>query len=104
MVKANKKIDEILAIASKNLIRRFLWRFDSCGEPNPHLGPQHPPIQPCGCIVEKPIGIEWAMRRVAGRRIMGEADVARRNSYYELSHSIRCNATYGGLVCNAKFR
>ena len=41
---ARKRIDEFLAIASKHHIRPILVLFDSCWEPNPHLGPQHPPI------------------------------------------------------------
>src|SRR6202020_1098392 len=31
-------------IAAKHHIRPILVLFDSCWEPNPHLGPQHPPI------------------------------------------------------------
>ena len=41
---AKKTIDEFLAIAAKHHIRPILVLFDSCWEPNPHLGPQHPPI------------------------------------------------------------
>lgn len=43
-VEAKKKIDEFLGIAAKHHIRPILVLFDSCWEPNPHLGPQHPPI------------------------------------------------------------
>ena len=38
------RLDEFLTIASKHHIRPLLVLFDSCWEPNPHLGPQHPPI------------------------------------------------------------
>lgn len=41
---ARKRLDEFLAIAAKHHIRPVLVLFDSCWEPNPHLGPQHPPI------------------------------------------------------------
>jgi hypothetical protein len=43
-VEAKKRIDEFLGIALKHHIRPILVLFDSCWEPNPHLGPQHPPI------------------------------------------------------------
>jgi hypothetical protein len=39
-----KRLDTFLAIAAKHHIRPLLVLFDSCWEPNPHLGPQHPPI------------------------------------------------------------
>ncbi len=39
-----KRLDQFLAIAAKHHIRPLLVLFDSCWEPNPHLGPQHPPI------------------------------------------------------------
>ena len=39
-----KRLDEFLAISSKHGIRPILVLFDSCWEPNPKLGPQHPPI------------------------------------------------------------
>jgi hypothetical protein len=39
-----KRIDEFLAIASRHKIRPLLVFFDSCWDPNPKLGPQHPPI------------------------------------------------------------
>ena len=39
-----KRLDEFLAIAARHHIRPILVLFDSCWEPNPHLGPQHPPI------------------------------------------------------------
>ena len=38
------RLDEFLTIAAKHHIRPLLVLFDSCWEPNPHLGPQHPPI------------------------------------------------------------
>ncbi|HZP04636.1 MAG TPA: cellulase family glycosylhydrolase [Terracidiphilus sp.] len=41
---AKRTIDQFLAIAAKHHIRPILVLFDSCWEPNPHLGPQHPPI------------------------------------------------------------
>lgn len=43
-VAARKRIDEFLTIAAKHHIRPIFVLFDSCWEPNPHLGPQHPPI------------------------------------------------------------
>jgi hypothetical protein len=39
-----KRLDEFLTIAASHHIRPLLVLFDSCWEPNPHLGPQHPPI------------------------------------------------------------
>ncbi len=39
-----QRLDTFLAIAAKHHIRPLLVLFDSCWEPNPHLGPQHPPI------------------------------------------------------------
>ncbi len=39
-----KKIDSFLGVASKHHIRPIFVLFDSCWDPNPHLGPQHPPI------------------------------------------------------------
>jgi hypothetical protein len=39
-----KRLDEFLAIAAKHHIKPLLVLFDSCWDPNPHLGPQHPPI------------------------------------------------------------
>jgi hypothetical protein len=39
-----KRLDTFLTIAAKHHIRPLLVLFDSCWEPNPHLGPQHPPI------------------------------------------------------------
>jgi hypothetical protein len=38
------RIDEFLKLASKHHIRVLLVLFDSCWEPEPKLGPQHPPI------------------------------------------------------------
>ena len=38
------RLDQFLTIAAKHHIRPLLVLFDSCWEPNPHLGPQHPPI------------------------------------------------------------
>ncbi|MGA2859569.1 MAG: hypothetical protein ABSE40_22090 [Candidatus Sulfotelmatobacter sp.] len=39
-----KRLDQFLSIASKHHIRPLLVLFDSCWDPNPKLGPQHPPI------------------------------------------------------------
>ena len=39
-----KRLDTFLAIAAKHHIRPLLVLFDSCWEPDPRLGPQHPPI------------------------------------------------------------
>jgi hypothetical protein len=39
-----KRLSEFLAICAKHHIRPLLVLFDSCWEPNPKLGPQHPPI------------------------------------------------------------
>ena len=39
-----KRIDQFLTIAAKHHIRPFFVLFDSCWDPLPHLGPQHPPI------------------------------------------------------------
>ena len=39
-----KRIDEFLAIAARHKIKPLLVFFDSCWDPNPKLGPQHPPI------------------------------------------------------------
>jgi Glycosyl hydrolase family 10 len=39
-----KRIDRFLAIASRHHIRPMLVLFDSCWDPSPRLGPQHPPI------------------------------------------------------------
>ena len=39
-----KRLNAFLAIAARHHIRPILVLFDSCWEPNPHLGPQHPPI------------------------------------------------------------
>lgn len=39
-----KRIDQFLAIASKHHIRPLFVLFDSCWDPFPKLGPQHPPI------------------------------------------------------------
>jgi hypothetical protein len=38
------RIDEFLVIASRHHIRPVFVLFDSCWDPNPKLGPQHPPI------------------------------------------------------------
>jgi Cellulase (glycosyl hydrolase family 5) len=38
------RLDQFLAIASKHHIRPIFVLFDSCWDPNPKLGPQHPPI------------------------------------------------------------
>ena len=39
-----KRIDQFLTIASRHHIRPMFVLFDSCWDPSPHLGPQHPPI------------------------------------------------------------
>ena len=38
------RIDDFLAIAARHHIRPVFVLFDSCWEPHPKLGPQHPPI------------------------------------------------------------
>jgi hypothetical protein len=38
------RIDEFLGIAARHHIRPVFVLFDSCWDPNPKLGPQHPPI------------------------------------------------------------
>jgi hypothetical protein len=38
------RLDQFLAIAAKHHIRPILVLFDSCWDPDPKLGPQHPPI------------------------------------------------------------
>jgi Cellulase (glycosyl hydrolase family 5) len=39
-----KRIDAFLAIADRHGIKPILVLFDSCWDPDPKLGPQHPPI------------------------------------------------------------
>jgi hypothetical protein len=39
-----KRIDQFLAIAARHHIRPIFVIFDSCWDPLPRLGPQHPPI------------------------------------------------------------
>ena len=39
-----KRIDAFLAIAARHGIKPLLVLFDSCWDPDPKLGPQHPPI------------------------------------------------------------
>jgi Cellulase (glycosyl hydrolase family 5) len=39
-----KRINEFLTIAARHHIRPIFVLFDSCWDPYPHLGPQHPPI------------------------------------------------------------
>jgi hypothetical protein len=39
-----KRIDQFLTIAAKHHIRPIFVLFDSCWDPLPYLGPQHPPI------------------------------------------------------------
>lgn len=39
-----KRIDQFLAIAARHRIKPLFVLFDSCWDPEPHLGPQHPPI------------------------------------------------------------
>jgi hypothetical protein len=38
-----RRIDQFLTIAARHHIRPLLVIFDSCWDPLPHLGPQHPP-------------------------------------------------------------
>ena len=38
------RIDQFLTIAARHHIRPLFVLFDSCWDPLPHLGPQHPPI------------------------------------------------------------
>jgi hypothetical protein len=38
------RVDDLLGIAAKHHIKPVLVLFDSCWDPNPVLGPQHPPI------------------------------------------------------------
>ncbi len=38
------RLDTFLSIAAKHHIRPLLVLFDSCWDPNPHLGEQHPPV------------------------------------------------------------
>jgi len=39
-----RRIDRFLTITSRHHIRPVFVLFDSCWDPSPHLGPQHPPI------------------------------------------------------------
>ncbi len=39
-----RRLNQFLDIAARHHIRPMLVLFDSCWEPNPHLGPQHQPI------------------------------------------------------------
>jgi len=39
-----KRIDQFLSIASRHHIRPLFVLFDSCWDPAPHLGRQHPPV------------------------------------------------------------
>ena len=39
-----QRLDQFLTIAAKHGIRPMLVLFDSCWDPDPKLGPQHPPI------------------------------------------------------------
>jgi hypothetical protein len=39
-----KRLDEFLTIAARHHIKPMLVLFDSCWDPEPKLGPQHPPI------------------------------------------------------------
>ena len=41
-----KRVDHFLDIAHKHHIRPLLVLFDSCWDPNPHLGKQ---LSPAGC-------------------------------------------------------
>src|SRR5277367_4489609 len=39
-----RRIDQFLTIAAKHKIRPVFVLFDSCWDPDPRVGPQHPPI------------------------------------------------------------
>jgi hypothetical protein len=39
-----RRLNEFLAISARHHVRPVFVLFDSCWEPNPHIGPQHPPI------------------------------------------------------------
>ena len=39
-----KRLDQFLGLAARHGIKPLLVFFDSCWDPNPKLGPQHPPI------------------------------------------------------------
>src|SRR5215510_3225658 len=39
-----KRIDQFLTIAARHHIRPMFVLFDSCWDPSPHLGTQHPPV------------------------------------------------------------
>jgi hypothetical protein len=39
-----QRVDQFLAIAARHHIRPVFVLFDSCWDPNPKLGPQHPPV------------------------------------------------------------
>ena len=39
-----QRMNEFLAIAARHKIKIMFVLFDSCWDPDPHLGPQHPPI------------------------------------------------------------
>ena len=39
-----RRLNEFLTIASRHGIRPIFVLFDSCWDPAPHLGPQHPPV------------------------------------------------------------
>ena len=39
-----KRMDQFLTISSRHHIRPLLVLFDSCWDPLPHLGLQHPPV------------------------------------------------------------
>jgi len=39
-----KRIEQFLTVAAKHQIRPIFVLFDSCWDPLPHVGPQHPPV------------------------------------------------------------
>src|SRR5690349_16024526 len=51
-----KRIDQFLGIAARHGIKPLLVFFDSCWDPDPKLGPQHPPIPGVhnSCWVQSP--------------------------------------------------
>ena len=43
----SKRIDQFLKVAERHHIKPMFVLFDSCWDPNPKLGPQHPPVRGC---------------------------------------------------------
>jgi hypothetical protein len=40
----SKRIDQFLQVAERHHLKPMFVLFDSCWDPNPKLGPQHPPV------------------------------------------------------------